>query len=71
MKAKSKQKKVAEALKPLEVGQTLIKDDLIRSIWGDNDYFIVRQFNTMFCKAKKHFPERDFVAKNGFIIRIK
>ena len=71
MKITTKLCRVTEALSSLEIGQSLVKDELVRSIWLDNDYFIVRQFNTMFCKAKKQFIERGFVTQEGFIIRIK
>jgi hypothetical protein len=71
MKAKTKPTKIKDVLETLEIGQTIIKDDLIISIWRDNDYFISRSFDVHFINAKKQLPDKEFITKKGFIIRTK
>jgi hypothetical protein len=71
MKAKTKPTKIKDALEGLEIGQSIVKNELITSIWGHNDYFISRSFDVHFIKAKTQMPDKDFISKKGFLIRIK
>lgn len=72
MKTKeTKQSKVTEVIKALEVGQHFDKKEFVISIWGNSDYFIQRSFDVMFITAKKLLPEREFRTENGCIIRLK
>jgi hypothetical protein len=72
MKTKeTKQSKITEAIRALEVGQSFDKTEFVASVWGTSDYFIKRSFDVFFDRAKKELPERQFKTQKGFVIRIQ
>lgn len=71
MKKQSKQKKVAESIGNLEVGEYLDAYAFIVENWKDYDYFIHRSFDVYLCQAKKQFPDREFKVEKWLIKRIK
>jgi hypothetical protein len=71
MKKQSKQKKVAESIVNLEVGETIGVYSFIVENWGNYDFFIRRSFDVYLSQAKKKFPDREFKVEKGLIKRIK
>lgn len=71
MKILSKQKKVLKIVEELEVGQSFNKEEVIKKIWGECDYFITRSFDVYLSSAKKQLPEKEFKTEKGFVIRTK
>jgi hypothetical protein len=72
MKTKAtKQSKVIDLIKTLEVGQSFNKKEFVISVWGRSDYFINRSFDVLFTIAKREFLEREFKTEKGCIIRNK
>lgn len=71
MKTTTKQYRVTELIKSLEVNQSIQKEVLITDIWGEVDYFITRSFDVMFITAKKQLSDREFKTHKGLITRIK
>ena len=71
MKKQSKQKKVAESIGKLEVGEYLDAYAFIVENWEDYNFFIRRSFDVYLCQAKKQFPEREFKVEDWFIKRVK
>lgn len=71
MKTTTKKYAVTEAIKALEVGQSLHKKEFIISVWKNSDYFIDRSFDVIFNTAKKELADREFKTEKGFIVRIK
>lgn len=70
MKQLSKQKKLAQAIAELEVGQYLDAYDFIITHWKKYDYFIRRSFDVYLSQAKKQLPDRVFKTEKGLIKRI-
>ncbi len=72
MKTKTtKQSKVTDVIKALEIGQSFNKKEFVISVWGQSDYFVYRSFDVLFSKAKKELIGREFKTEKGFIIRTK
>jgi len=71
MKRQSKQKKVAEAIGNLEVGETISVYSFIVEHWGNYDFFIRRSFDVYLSQAKKQHPDREFKVEKGLIKRVK
>ena len=71
MKKITKQHKIKEALETLDINDSLDKDALVITIWGEIDYFIVRSFDVTLTKAKKELEGKEFKTWKGSIIRIK
>jgi len=71
MKRQSKQKKVAESIGNLEVGETISVYSFIVEHWGNYDYFIRRSFDVYLSQARKQYSDRVFETKKGLIKRIK
>ena len=67
--------KIFDELEALEIGDCLVKKDLVKkywycSSWADVDEFVIRSFDTNLCHAKKLMPEKKFKTKSGLIERI-
>jgi len=71
MKKQSKQKKVAEEIGKLKVGETIGVYSFIVEHWGNYDFFIRRSFDVYLSQGKKKFPDREFKVEKGLIKRIK
>ncbi len=71
MKRQSKQKKVAESIGNLEVGETISVYSFIVEHWGNYDFFIRRSFDVYLSQARKQYSDRVFETKKGLIKRIK
>ena len=71
MKKQSKQKKVAEAIGNLEVGESIGIHSFVVEHWGNYDYFIRRSFDVYLSQAKKQYSNRVFQTKRGLIKRVK
>jgi len=71
MKKQSKQKKVAESIGNLEVGETISVYSFIVEHWGNYDFFIRRSFDVYLSQAKKQYSDREFKVEKGLIKRIK
>jgi len=71
MKKQSKQKKVAESIGNLEVGESIGIHSFVVENWGNYDFFIRRSFDVYLSQGKKHFPDREFKVEKGLIKRIK
>ena len=71
MKKQSKQKKVAEAIGNLEIGERIDIYAFVVEHWGNYDYFIRRSFDVYLSQAKKQYSNRVFETKKGLIKRIK
>jgi len=64
--------KVKAELESLEVGEFIVKSDIIIRYWKGSwiDVFIIRSFDVAFHKAKALMPEKKFKTKSGLIERI-
>ena len=71
MKKQSKQKKVAESIVNLEVGETIGVYSFIVENWGNYDFFIRRSFDVYLSQARKQYSDRVFETKKGLIKRVK
>jgi hypothetical protein len=71
MQRATKPEVIQDKLGKLQIGETIKKDELIKKLYGDNDYFIQRSFDVHFSKAKKNIPEMEFKVKSGIITRVK
>jgi len=71
MQRATKPEAIQDRLERLEVGQTINKDELIKKLYGGNDFFLQRSFDVHFCKAKKNISEMHFKVKSGIITRVK
>ena len=71
MKKITKQHKIKKALETLDINDSLDKDALVITVWGEIDYFIVRSFDVTFTKAKKELEGKRFRTFKGVITRIK
>ncbi len=71
MKRQSKQKKVAESIGNLEVGETISVYSFIVEHWGNYDFFIRRSFDVYLSQARKQYSDRVFETKKGLIKRVK
>ena len=71
MKKQSKQKKVAESIGNLEVGETIGVYSFIVEHWGNYDFFIRRSFDVYLSQARKKYSDRVFETKKGLIKRLK
>ena len=71
MKRQSKQKKVAESIGNLEVGETIGVYSFIVEHWGNYDFFIRRSFDVYLSQARKKYSDRVFETKKGLIKRLK
>ncbi len=71
MKRQSKQKKVAEEIGKLEVGETICVYSFIVEHWGNYDFFIRRSFDVYLSQGKKKHSDRVFKVEKGLIKRIK
>jgi len=74
MKSKSKQKKVAEYLQSMQVGDSFIIKDFVKEVWGDYTYFIRRSFDVYLSNAKQPYQTcgvkvRVFKCTKGVITR--
>lgn len=71
MKKQSKQKKVAEAIGNLEVGESIGIHSFVVEHWGNYDFFIRRSFDVYLSQARKQYSDRVFETKKGLIKRVK
>ncbi len=71
MKKQSKQKKVAEAIGNLEVGESIGIHSFILEHWGNYDFFIRRSFDVYLSQARNQYSDRVFETKKGLIKRVK
>ena len=67
--------KIKAELEGLEIGQSLVKSELVRKYWGvtfkpEDYYFLCRSFDVSFLNAKKLLPEMKFKTLKGLITRI-
>jgi len=66
--------KIKAELDALEVGDILVKSELIRKYWGrcdDQDYyFLCRSFDVAFLNARKQLKDKKFKTKSGKIERV-
>lgn len=71
MKKQSKQKKVAEELGKLKVGESIGIYAFVVEHWGGYDFFIRRSFDVYLSQAKKKHPDRVFKVEKGLIKRVE
>ena len=71
MKKQSKQKKVAEAIGNLKVGEHIDIYAFVVEHWETYDYFIRRSFDVYLSQARKQYSDRVFETKKGLIKRVK
>ncbi len=71
MKKLSKQKKVAEAIGSLQIGEYIDIYAFVVEHWGNYDFFIRRSFDVYLSQAKKQYSDRVFQMKIGLIKRVK
>lgn len=71
MKKQSKQKKVAEEIGKLKVGESIGIHSFVVEHWGNYDFFIRRSFDVYLSQAKKKHPDRVLKVEKGLIKRIK
>lgn len=69
---------VKSAIEKLKLNESINKYQLIKSIWGEHDYFIGRSFDATLAVAKKKLnaeleknqqPLRKFKSKMGKLVR--
>lgn len=63
--------KIYNKISKLEVGDTLDRVDLVKSIYNNYDYFIARSFDVSYSKAKNKLPGTWFKTIKGKITRLK
>ncbi len=71
MKKQSKQKKVAEVVGKLKVGESIDVYAFVVEHWGNYDFFIRRSFDVYLSQAKKQHPDRVFKVEKGLIKRVE
>lgn len=71
MKKQSKQKKVAEEIGKLKVGESIGIHSFVVEHWGDYDFFIRRSFDVYLSQAKKIHTDRVFKVEKGLIKRFE
>jgi len=71
MQKATKPEIIQDKLDNLELGGSIIKDSVIKQLYGHNDFFTSRSFDVHYCKAKKNLPNKVFKVKDGIIQRIK
>lgn len=63
--------KISNVLSQLEIGQTVNKINLVKSIYGDYNYFISRSFDVALYKSKVSMNGKWFKTIKGEITRLK
>ena len=60
--------KVKNRLEQMNVGDTLVKDTIIKEIWGSNNYFIRGTFDVVLYKVRKELNPKLFkILKRGIL----
>ena len=62
---------ISDKLASLEVGENFDKNDFIKELWGDYNYYISRSFDVILTRVKKEFPEKEFRCIKKIIHRLK
>jgi len=65
----TKKKYVLDHITHMNIGDIFNKEEFIRILWGNYDYFIKRSFDVFLCEAKKQFPDRKYISVKGSIKR--
>lgn len=73
MKRLTKVDRVEALIDALEIDENVIKEHIIKKIWGvSSDYYVRRSFDVTFNEARKRLPEKEFKsADQDKIVRIK
>lgn len=70
MKKKTKQKLVEEILNKLSINESISKSEIVKEIYGYDDFFVRRTFDVMLCKFRKNTNKEFSLNTNNIIIRI-
>lgn len=71
MQRATKPEIIQDKLERMKLGEEILKSEMIKSIYNDNDFYISRSFDVHFSKAKKNIPDMVFQTKKGIIQRTK
>lgn len=66
----TKQQKIKEAVMQLEVGASLSKKELIKTMYTRYDFYTSRSFDVLFTIVKKSITDRKYRTIRGDVTRI-